>query len=48
MITTLIILLNKFEINNFKNWMIYNSIIVSKIDNFNKDYVYLDDIEENL
>ena len=46
-LTSALIILNKFEFDSLKNWTIYNSNIVSKIDNFNKNYIYLlDKVEE--
>ena len=47
-LTTSIILLNKFELNSLNNWLNNNSYIIFQINNFNNNYIYLNNELENI
>ena len=50
-LTTMLILLNKSELNNLNNlnnWLNNNSYIIYQIDSFNKNYIYLNNPLENI
>jgi len=47
-LTTILILLNKFELNILNNWLSNNSYIILQINNFNNDYIYLNNQLENI
>ena len=39
--SAILILLQKFELENINNWLIVNSYIVMQIENFNNEYIFL-------
>ena len=46
-LTSIIIILKRFEFNTLNNWLIDNSNIIYIVNNFNEDYIYkLEEVEE--